>query len=161
MIIIVICLFASCKTFDAFLKPSIFSERAEANKIFVNLLNALENEDKESVRSMFAPDMLNGSDTIDDELDEMFNYFNGEIISYEDVGTPASSASYQEGELTYLRIGNARSGSVITDCDEYIISFSAILINKIKPTQEGIWRIWIGKNSDDYMIIGNSDMPLS
>ena len=44
--------------------------------------------------------------------------------------------------------------------DTYIISFSAIFVDD-EQENEGIWRIWLGKNDDDYMIVGISDMPLS
>jgi len=138
---------------------NIYSERAEANKILIEILNALENEDEVAMKSLLAPDMLKKNRNIEDEIQKAFNYFNGNIISYKDVGTPASSISVRDGKTVYLGIGNARSGSVITDCNEYIISFSAILINENNPKQEGVWRIWIGKNSDDYMILGDSDMP--
>ena len=39
--------------------------------------------------------------------------------------------------------------------------FSAIIIDKDNKDNEGIWRIWIGKDEEDYMIVGISAMHLT
>lgn len=66
----------------------------------------------------------------------------------------------REGELVYSGIDNAKSENVVTTEDTYTISFSAVLVDD-KEANQGVWRIWLGKNKEDYMILGISEMPLS
>lgn len=35
-----------------------------------------------------------------------------------------------------------------------MLSFSATLIDEENESNEGIWRIWLGKSEEDYMILG-------
>lgn len=90
----------------------------------------------------------------------MVDYFDGDVISYEKIRVLAEGEQVENGEIVYSRVGNARCDSVVTSKDTYIISFSAIFVDD-EQENEGIWRIWLGKNDDDYMIVGISDMPLS
>ena len=88
----------------------------------------------------------------------MLNYFKGNVISYDIVGAVGGRESFREGKLVHSRITVAKSEKVITSESTYTISFSTILIDDNKAN-EGLWRIWIGKSDEDYMIIGNSHLP--
>ena len=135
--------------------------KQEANKILDTLLIALENDDKQSLKNLFAFNVQEQSENLDTQIDEIINYFNGDVISYDKLSINAEGESIDDGVITYYRIGNARTGKVITNEATYIISFSAIIIDEDNKDNEGIWRIWIGKDEKDYMIVGISDMPLT
>ncbi len=137
-----------------------YNPRAEANDMLEDLLVALENNDNEAIKAMFAWDLITSNGKIDEEIQNAVDFFDGKVVSYDYVGTPASGEKYRDGEIAYARIGSAVSESIVTDVDTYRISFSAVIINKKKSTQEGIWRIWI-RNSDDVRIqIGSDDYDL-
>lgn len=137
------------------------SPKHEANKILDNLLIALENDDKKSIKNLFAFNVQEKSEDLDAQIDELIEYFNGDVISYDKISINAEGKSIDDGVMTYYRIGNARTGKVITNEATYIISFSSIIIDEDNKDNEGIWRIWIGKDDEDYMIVGISDMPLT
>lgn len=137
-----------------------YSQSNEANKILAMIIDALENDDSEKLTKLFAPDLLNQSNIIDKEIQVAFDYFDGNIVSYKCVSTPAGEESYRNGKLIYSCIGNALSKSVVTDTGEYKISFSAIFLNEEKKTQEGVWRIWIGKEDENGVVIGSDDYNL-
>ena len=59
------------------------------------------------------------------------------------------------GWIKALKFKNIASETIHT------ISFSAIIIDEDNKDNEGVWRIWIGKDKEDYMIVGISDMPLA
>ncbi len=154
MIIISSLLLSGCKNGDS------YSQSNEANEILVMIIDALENDDSETLKELFALDLLTQSNTIDKEIQTAFDYFDGNIVSYKYVSNPAGEESYRDGKLTYSCIGNALSKSVVTDTGVYKISFSAVLINEEKKTQEGVWRIWIGKEDEDGVVIGSDDYDL-
>ena len=106
---------------------------------------------------MFAWDLITSNGKIDEEIQNAVDFFDGKIVSYDYVGTPASSESSRKGELVYAGIGSAVSESIVTDIDTYKISFSAVVINKEKTTQEGIWRIWIRRSDGESVKIGTDD----
>lgn len=155
---VIITLFLCSCNVSGILPPS---DRSKANDVLDDLLVALENDDKDTIKAMFAPDLLKKSSQIDKEIQEAIDFFDGTIISYEGVGTPASGEEWRDGELTYLRIGSAFTESIITENHSYELSFSAVLVNKKKPTQEGIWRIWIGKGDGSSVKIGLDDYDLN
>jgi len=132
------------------------SQEKQANLILDELIVALENEDASAIKEMFAEDVQNSID-LDTQIEEMLEYFDGKVISYEKIGTVAGGESYDDGVLTYSRVGNALSNKVTTGVSTYSISFSAILVDEKNKSREGMWRIWIGKNDDDYLIIGERE----
>ena len=142
---------------DESMSDLIYKPRKEANDLFEEFMVALENNNNSAIKSMFAEDLINSNDKIDEEIQNAVDFFEGNIVSYDYVGTPASSESYREGELVYANIGSAYTKSIVTDVETYRLSFSAVIINKKKPTQEGIWRFWIGRNDDEQIIIGSDN----
>lgn len=141
--------------------------KSEVNNMLDSLIIALENNDETAIKNLFALEvqnhpkkLYNKSEDFDSQIKKMVDYFDGDVISYEKIRVLAEGEQVENGEIVYSRVGNARCDSVVTSKDTYIISFSAIFVDD-EQENEGIWRIWLGKNDDDYMIVGISDMPLS
>lgn len=140
---------------------------SEVNNLLDSLIIALENNDEIAIKNLFALDvqnhpenLYNKSEDFDSQIKKMVDYFYGDVISYEKIRILAEGKQVENGKIVYSRVGNARCNSVVTSKDTYIISFSAILVDDDQKNK-GIWRIWLGKNDDDYMIVGTSNMPLS
>ncbi len=154
LVAVLITIFVGCGAID------YHSQSEEANKMLAALLIALENKDEQAVKALFATDLIENSSTIDEEIKIAMSYFDGKIVSYERVVGVSGGDEIREGKLTYSRVGNALTESVITDIETYEISFSAILLNEEKKTQEGLWRVWIGKKDGSYIVIGSDDYDL-
>ena len=161
MLIIAAIVFGGCNLKDTDISFTKNEHREAANFILSTLIDALENDDKHSIKNLFAVNVQDKSEDLDAQIDELIEYFNGDVISYDKVSINAEGKSIDDGVMTYYRIGNARTGKVITNEATYIISFSAIIIDKDNKDNEGIWRIWIGKDEEDYMIVGISAMHLT
>ena len=153
MLIISVIFLGGCNLKDTDIRLSKNEHRKDANFILATLID--------SIKNLFAVNVQDKSEDLDAQIDELIEYFNGDVISYDKVSINAEGKSIDDGVITYYRIGNARTGKVITNEATYIISFSAIIIDKDNKDNEGIWRIWIGKDKKDYMIVGISDMPLT
>lgn len=162
LLIITVILYSGCAsrcTWDGKLK--FVNQEQEANLILDNIIEALENGDSQALKEIFASKVqeeLGGK--LEDQIEQAIEYFEGEAVSYDAVGTVSGGESMREGKLVYSGIDNARSENVVTTEDTYTISFSAVLVDD-KEANQGVWRIWLGKNKEDYMILGISEMPLS
>ena len=135
------------------------NQRKEANIILDNLIIALENSDAQYIKDMFSSNVQENWEGLEEQIDDMLSYFNGDVISYDIVRTVAGGESIREGRLIYSGITNAKSKKIVTTESTYTISFSAVLIDD-DEANEGLWRIWIGKSDEDYIIIGDSNMHL-
>jgi hypothetical protein len=131
----------------------------EVNSIFTSLIAALENKDKQTIKELFAIEVQQNAESLDEQIEDLITYFDGDVISYDTAKVYGEGKVVNDGVITYYRVGNARSENVVTTKETYKISFSEILVDADKKSNEGIWRIWIGKSEEDYMIIGISDMP--
>ena len=161
MLIILVIVFSGCNLKDTDIRLTKNEYRKATDLILETLIDALENDDKQSIKNLFAVNVQEKSQSLDIQIDEMIEYFDGDVISYDKVSINAEGKSVDDGVITYYRIGNARTGKVITSESTYIISFSTIIIDEDNKDNEGVWRIWIGKDKEDYMIVGISDMPLA
>lgn len=136
------------------------NQKEEVNEILGTLLIALENKDEEAIKNLMAPKLAANSETLNTEIQNAFDFFEGKIISYKNIETTSEGERHDNGKLIYLRIGNAITNEIITDTNIYSISFSAVLINEKNTDQEGIWRIWIGNDDEESVVIGSDDYDL-
>ena len=139
----------------------VVSQQKQANIILNELIVALENEDAEAIKSMLAADLTVSSESIDDEIQDALELFDGKVISYDKLETVSGGESFDNGALTYSRISNGHTEKIVTDTDTYKMSFSAILINKKKKTQEGLWQICIENSNGNYVIIGSNNFDFN
>lgn len=61
------------------------------------LFEALENKDKDALKAMFSKNSLTEAENFDESVEELFDYFQGNIISYEDQ-VPTSRESIRSGK---------------------------------------------------------------
>ena len=137
------------------------NQQKEANLILGNLITALENDDNEAIKNMFSTEVYELlGDELDSQIEEMTEYFEGDVISYDKVGGVSGGDSVKDGKLEFSRISNAHCSKIETDRYIYRLSFSDVIVDNSNKQNEGIWRIWIGKSDDDYIIVGISELPV-
>ena len=155
MIAITLCIFSGCTN------KNYINQKKEANLILDKLIISLENDDKEAIKGMFSAEVQGTlGEKLDNQIEEMLKYFDGNVLSYDKIGTVAGGDSIRDGKLAFSRISNAHCGKIETETNTYRLSFSDVLVDNSQKQNEGIWRIWIGKSDDDYLIIGVSEMPI-
>lgn len=132
-----------------------FNDVKESNLLLDQVVNALENHDEDALKALFATEVQNNKQIdLDSQLEGAIEYFKGEVTSYENIRTVGGESSWREGKLVYCYVSGAVCESIVTSEDTYMLSFSATLIDEENESNEGIRRIWLGKNEEDYMILG-------
>lgn len=69
-------------------KLKSIDQAQEANMILEDIINALENDDTEALKNVFAVEVQTGTTDLDSQIKEAIEYFEGEVVSYDSVGTP-------------------------------------------------------------------------
>lgn len=132
------------------------NQKVEINKTLSKLLTALENNDEAAILDLFAPAAKSSMDEkLNVQINEMMEYFEGEIISYKKIETVGGMETTENGKIVYSA-GSGTSRSIKTTEAEYKLSLSMIFVNNENKTREGVWLISISKSDDDYMVFGKS-----
>jgi hypothetical protein len=109
------------------------------------ILNALDNNDKEALRSMFCEQVLNETDNFDVRLEYITDFFEGKTTSYEgsingifDGWNPGSYYKYIQAR--YI---------VKTDINSYYIFFVEQTDRTEDPSQIGLYTLQVMLESDE------------
>jgi len=60
-----------------------FDDEAPADKRFEQITEALKNRDKDMLKAVFSDTVLTESQTMDEDIEYLFSFFQGEILSWE------------------------------------------------------------------------------
>ncbi len=139
---------------------SYVDQDKEANIILEDLITALDNNNSKSIKKMFAIEVQNTmGENLDKQIEELCEFYEGTCVKYNEIDDVSGGEEYKDYELVFSRISNAHCDNVETSESNYIISFASVLVDESNKDNEGIWRIWIGTDKNNYLIIGNSDVP--
>lgn len=117
-----------------------------ANRNFNALITAMENTDKAAVKALFMDSAINSSENFENSLDELLEYYNGKMISYDDV---SSGGEFVE---KYLFIGKRVFMSsyfvVEIDSDKYHFDITECVFDSLNPGNVGIKSLYIINDKD-------------
>lgn len=154
ILIILTLLWVSCSAND------YVDQDKEANIILEDLITALDNNNSKSIKKMFAIEVQNTmGENLDKQIEKLCEFYEGTCVKYDEIDDVSGGEEYKDYELVFSRISNAHCDNVETSDSNYIISFASVLVDESNKDNEGIWRIWIGTDKNNYLIIGNSDVP--
>jgi hypothetical protein len=114
-----------------------------ANNRFLNIIEALENDDNEKIKDMFSLNALKAADDIDDGIDYIMNLYKGKLISKK-VTYEGSSTDYQGEKTSKLKC----IYTVKTEESEYSIFFIDKLVDTKNPDNVGLYMLQIDKVED-------------
>lgn len=114
------------------------SDTEAAELLAVQLIDNIENEDNNSIKEMFCQKSQE-SETLDEEIAELFNIITSDIDSYEDISCN-SGQTYSEGVLTRQQI-TVFIDEVKTSNDTYNIVFYVLNVNADDESLVGISEI--------------------
>ena len=149
-------LLSSCAAEDLFKSPNLFrtdSDRAEAT--MEQLLEAIENKDLQAFKSLFSLKILCRADGFDQGALTLFEYYQGNYVSFENRwGGASGEKTWDYGEtLEILRW----SYEVTTSEGIYRFAIEMITIDTANPDNLGIHSLYIIKwEDDDYRDMGYS-----
>jgi len=115
-----ILLLSSCSVLINNDQPLIYSR-------FTTTISALESNDRDALRNMFSKYILDSPDVdLESGIDAIFDFFEGNIISYDDSKSPHERTESGYGKIIDKRISTWFS--VLTDVNEYKIYFEEQVI---------------------------------
>ena len=122
------------------------SDQEIADETINNLISALQNEDTDKIKKMFSESIVSDSEEFDDILVQLFQYYQGDFISYNDWGGPGSSSSIDYFDKKYEIYSTY---DVKTSETTYRIAIYEITEDTVTPENIGIYSLYIIKMEDD------------
>lgn len=117
-----------------------------SNNKFEEILNAIQNKDEKALKSLFAKNALNKIENFDDSVEELFSYYEGKFISYDDWGGPYATGEIKYGnKITELR----PTYDIVTDKGNYRATMKMISVDTNDSDNIGVWSIYIIKAEHD------------
>lgn len=120
----------------------------KADVRFEQILEALKNEDKETLNGMFSNKALSEADDFNSSLDALFQYVQGSIQSWESTGAYVGS---DDKNSDGTRIKRSESAYLFTTSDKhkYQIAIYEYTIDTVNPNNVGIYSLCIIRAEDN------------
>jgi hypothetical protein len=115
--------------------------------MFDDIIYALDNKDKEHLKSLFAPNALTLSPNIDAQIDEIMDFYKGKSIYDGIVDDGRSSRHTINGKYVYLTM-NPNISDFKTDRASYSLRFFAVCVDAEDSNQVGLWIIRLFRDGD-------------
>ncbi len=130
--------------------PEYVSKRDNAEKIEA-VMKAIEREDTDELLTHFSSDMLdNHYDILINEIDEMYSYLDGKIVSYDDpTSTGYSRETVNYGDITYYHSSPDVKNVITEGGQELMFSFGYTVIDDENSENVGINQIRIFKQTEN------------
>lgn len=119
------------------------------------ILNCIETNDIETIKSLFAPGLQENLE-LDEQIRSLLNFIDGEIVSYSEPFGGKGSGMVSDGETVYQELYGVISDIQTDTGKTYRLNHSAILKNKNYPDALGVYYIRI----KDMDLVGQDDVVL-
>ena len=149
-LLILVIVFSSCSLggLELSKRGSLFrNDRLDANHTFEKVLNAIQNKDVDALKSLFSNESLKQIDDFDATAHDLFEYFQGDFISYDDWGGAVAGDMVREGGKEWYTI--QPTYDVKTSKQEYRFAFKEFTVNEFEPDKVGVWSIYVIKKEND------------
>lgn len=141
-LLLVLC---SCSVNETPVKK-IDKDRDYANTQLNMLLEAIENNDRDSVESLFSKNTVLNTPTLEKSIDDLFEYFKGSVEACNDWGGPFADTTKEDGEV--IQIMESSFDVKTTECD-YRFAIKYVTQDTADADNIGIHSLYIIKLSDD------------
>lgn len=137
-------------------------DKKEIKNTVEQMMEYIVDKDAENVFNFFTLDIRNNrKDITMEEIQQAFDYIDGNITSYDAVEIGGEEEHKEEGKIEFFHcLPEVCNVTTDTGC-KYTIRFTYGYIWTEKPEREGIWKIYIidEENSDSNMVIGLTYRP--
>jgi len=131
--------FSSCSIVD-------INNKETSNAYIDNVLEIIQNKDEKALREMFSKNAIESAENFDKSVPLLFDYFQGDIISYNDWAGPSV---IKEKENGYIKEEMNYTCDIKTTQQTYRIAIQDFTIDTTNPNNVGIWSFYIIKMEDD------------
>lgn len=151
LLLVVLLSFSSCSTETnekvgdlinaAFKAFDYKTERDIVNEVFEEFLIGLHNRDEDLIRSLYSKNVLEETDNLDESFTELWDFFQGDILSYDDFNCwMGSDGNYDHGKKW---IDLHAYYTVYTSVRTYFIAFSTRKIDTFDSDNERLRSLYI------------------
>ena len=121
------------------------SDKENAQRQLEKVLEAIQNRDKDALEALFSVNALNESDEFDSNMDNLFEFFEGEVESFERTSGPSVFESIHYGS----KIKKVSSKyHVTTDKQEYFFLLHDFPVDTDHPDNVGLYLLLVVKAED-------------
>ncbi|MCL2054084.1 MAG: DUF5104 domain-containing protein [Oscillospiraceae bacterium] len=135
IIMIMLCIFEYKKVHS----PSV-SILTAPQMMFDEIIYALDNEDSEHLKSLFAPRALAQTPDIDEQIEDLMDLYKGKLAFNDTVGSGSASSHTHQGRYIYLYI-SPHISDLRTNRAFYSMQFSSVVVCDAYPEDVGLWNI--------------------
>lgn len=122
------------------------NDQKTANYLFEKLLDALQSNDKDMLIKLFSINVFENIPNKQKVLEELFEYYTGEVESYDDWGGPVVETSKEDGVI--IQVMESTYDVKTTECD-YRFAIKRVTQDSSNSNNLGIHSIYIIKSSED------------
>ena len=140
--LIVSCMLTSC----SFREIAMFRNERHNGDIIVELFSAIEKRDEKAIRDLFSKSAIHSDGEFDARIDELFDFVQGELVSYDDWGGPGEDA---EKNAEYTWLSKQYSYDVVTTEGKYRLAIKEYTMDTANPDNVGIYSLYIINAEDD------------
>lgn len=120
-----------------------------ANERFEKIIEAIQNQNSTALKSLFSDKVLKEAQNMDETINELFDYFQGEMLSYNDWGgAGVDSGMNDDGSGRYWKRLNS-TYDVETSQGKYRFAMEFISMDTADADNGGIRSLYIIKLEDD------------
>ena len=127
----------------------------------LEIYEGLKNKDKEKIKSVFSEnELMNHSRKIDNKIDEVFDFIDGEIVTYKEVNGSCGGGKARDGEWVEESFVGYIYGIKTDTGREYTISYGGYLVDKDDTDNIGVSGFRITEkqpDSDESIFVGTVD----
>ena len=148
MIIILSLLLASCSLGGNNSRRNFLmkDDSSVANDKFSELIDAIQTQDINTLKSLFSKNALKEAENLDESIRHLFDYFQGELVSYNNWGGPGVKAEMEYGD--YQEVYDA-TYDFETAQDKYRLWMEIITVDTTDADNVGIRSLYIIRFEDD------------
>ena len=120
----------------------LFNDDSEImNEKMDEVLDAIKNKNSSALKEMFSINTVVNLENFDDSINELFDFFEGDIISYDDFGNPTGSGDeWSDGEY---KKNIESTYDIVTSVKKYRMAIYLITDDTVTPENIGIQSIYI------------------
>lgn len=154
LIVLIIFTLCSCGLNDDSMNLFEDKDNKLADTCIKNLYTAIKNEDKDAVKNLFSNKACSDAVNIDDQIDELFEFINGELISWNKEESPivedhTESGKNSKHEMFWF--------SLKTSEDVYSVFLLYYPIENMNPDNKGIYSMLILRECDERNLEGSTN----
>ena len=122
------------------------NDKQIANERFETLIDAVQTHNSDAVKAMFSNSVLREVENIDDSIQELLDYFQGNLLSYKAWAGPDVSAKKDNGN--YWKSYDCTYDFETTQ-DKYRLAMEIITVDTADTDNVGIQSLYIIRFEDD------------